>query len=291
MMRRFVRFWILSAVIGNAFLLLAVSVTPCLAVTTATKQHTEEENKDYDYETTTTTTVDDDDDDMQYVRQVLNEHENDNPYDNAYSTEEDYQRHQQESRQRQAQQAQETAHRRAEEREAAFEQQLSQLASSQDRKRARQQKRQDARIVQRILQAFSRQDYYAILGLARRAAVSRRVPPWIPQQVLPPMCRAISKADIKHAYRNMGKRVHPDKNRDGRAEQAFVALEEALTVLYDDARRQAYDQECLKTNRGRVKIHPILRRTHRVLAQTVGTARKFVGPFAVPLGILAVVFV
>lgn len=65
-----------------------------------------------------------------------------------------------------------------------------------------------------------RRDYYEILGIDKNA----------------------SKAEIKKAYRKLALKFHPDKNPDKDAEEKFKDISEAYAVLYDDEKRNRYDQ-------------------------------------------------
>src|SRR2546423_5529093 len=63
-------------------------------------------------------------------------------------------------------------------------------------------------------------DYYATLGLAPTA----------------------SPAEIRRAYRERARRLHPDVNRAPDAAARFAALTEAYETLSDPAHRHAYDR-------------------------------------------------
>src|SRR5262245_10968327 len=64
-------------------------------------------------------------------------------------------------------------------------------------------------------------DYYAILGVAETA----------------------TDDEVKHAYRHLALRHHPDRNPgDRRAEERFKEVSEAYAVLMDPSRRREYDR-------------------------------------------------
>ena len=67
---------------------------------------------------------------------------------------------------------------------------------------------------------MAKRDYYEVLGLTKGA----------------------SKDDIKSAYRKLAKKYHPDVNKEPGAEAKFKEVQEAYDVLFDDNKRQMYDQ-------------------------------------------------
>lgn len=71
-------------------------------------------------------------------------------------------------------------------------------------------------------------DFYKILGINRSA----------------------TKNEVKKAYRNLAKKMHPDKNKDDpQADSKFSDLTAAYEILSDDDKRKLYDrcgEECVK---------------------------------------------
>ena len=67
---------------------------------------------------------------------------------------------------------------------------------------------------------MTKRDYYEILGIKKNS----------------------SKSEIKKAYRKLALKYHPDKNPSKEAEEKFKEISEAYAVLYDDEKRQLYDQ-------------------------------------------------
>ncbi len=54
--------------------------------------------------------------------------------------------------------------------------------------------------------------------------------------------KGASKEEIKKAYKKLAKRYHPDLNKAEDAEAKFKEVNEAVSVLGDDQKRQQYDQ-------------------------------------------------
>ncbi|MEE6634737.1 molecular chaperone DnaJ [Limosilactobacillus pontis] len=67
---------------------------------------------------------------------------------------------------------------------------------------------------------MAEKDYYDILGVSKDA----------------------SEADIKHAYRRLAAKYHPDVNHAPGAEEKFKQINEAYDVLSDQQKRAQYDQ-------------------------------------------------
>lgn len=67
---------------------------------------------------------------------------------------------------------------------------------------------------------MAKRDFYEVLGLNKSA----------------------SKDEIKSAYRKLAKKYHPDINKEPGAEEKFKEVQEAYDILYDDKKRQMYDQ-------------------------------------------------
>ena len=167
-------------------------------------------------------------------------------------------------------------------READFEAEVKRMDAEQ-RKKALKQKKADAKVVNRILRAANAKpepDHYAVLGLRNWEV---HIGPW--------HLFHISTRDVKKAYRNLSRRCHPDKNRDGRAEQAFHALEASAAVLSDGDQRRGYDRRVEARKKKRNKritgtTIDVLDSTRRNVVRVFGTAKRVLGPFSVPVFVL-----
>lgn len=164
-------------------------------------------------------------------------------------------------------------------READFQSSLERMNEDQQ-KAARKQKKKDAKIVKKILKASNRGNHYSVLGLLNFAF-----------KIGPFTFFRPSPKDIKKAYRHRAMKTHPDKNRDGKAQEAFVAVEESAAVLMDDQAREQYDLE-IKTARMEKKER-ILQKLSSIrifvrnkLSWLIWLFHKVLGPFALPILIL-----
>jgi hypothetical protein len=126
------------------------------------------------------------------------------------------------------------------EREAAFTAEIAKMTAK-ERKVACMQKKKDARIVRRILRAANAKhaNHYAVLGLRNWEPITSSAAFKLvslafrfPEVAL----FRISHEAIQEAYRILAMAVHPDKNRDGRAEEACIAVENSAFILTEHAR-------------------------------------------------------
>jgi DnaJ domain len=184
------------------------------------------------------------------------------------------------------------------EREEAFEAELARM-SEEKRKAAIKQKKRDAAVARRVLKAASSENHYAVLGLRnnRELRIPGRsitiIPGYFSLTIPEVKLFHVDNRQIKKAYREKAKTVHPDKSKDGRAVEAFLAVENAASILLDETARAEYDQKVLQHRQARrAKMTGIaqsgLQRGYRVTSQVIGTAKRILGPFAFPVLILAV---
>lgn len=180
-------------------------------------------------------------------------------------------------------------------REAADRARQQQQQHQKEQQRERKRRRRDAREVRRILRAAARGDWYGVLGLWNWDV---RVPgriigfqgrEWLR---LPEFCLfRPSTQDVRKAYRRRSVGVHPDRNRDAQAPEAFRALEEAAALLSDESQRAFYDAQ-IRSERIR-RRDAAMGATIRTVASAAGlvsrtasVARNTLGPFAVPALVL-----
>lgn len=174
-------------------------------------------------------------------------------------------------------------------REAEFEANLARMNEEQ-RKEALRQKKKDAKVVNAILKAFVNQNYYAVLGL-RDLDLTIGPIRLFSYQIGPYTFFRPDAKQIKKAYRGRAMITHPDKNRDGRAQEAFVAVEESASVLGDERMRAEYDSSRHAARlEQRAKVMAIIQMGILLVRQQVSRVvwifRNLLGPFATPILIL-----
>jgi hypothetical protein len=238
-----------------------------------------------------------------YVKEVLEEDQQDHydgymyEDDHASSYQENLRQQEEDSEQRRAAKQegleQEKVDRVAQEREEAFEKELAKM-DKEKQKAAIRQKKKDAKLVRSILKAAENDRHYSVLGIHNWQL---RIPPrefhLAGKKVSIPgvTVKHTTTKDIRKAYRNRALAVHPDKNRDGLAVQAFVAVENSASILSDEKLRQQYDQE--------MKLVAMQRRAEskKVIAGALDSVKRFgskiawifrkvLGPFATPVLII-----
>jgi hypothetical protein len=161
-------------------------------------------------------------------------------------------------------------------------------------KNAKKQKQKDAKIVKQVIKAAKNEDHYGVLGL-RNWEVN--INPWSislgPKKLTVPGFKLfhISPSKIRKAFRKRSMTVHPDKNRDGRANEAFVAVENSASILSDDKLREEYDKKLLKLRlQQRQKVSRVTGDIadigYRALSRAIRVFRSVLGPFALPAFIL-----
>ena len=171
-------------------------------------------------------------------------------------------------------------------REAAYEASLKKM-NEEERKKAQKQKAADAKVVSRILKHASKENHYAVLGI--RNLEFQLGPFYIFNwSVGPFVLFHIKTKEIKRVYRNLARTVHPDKNKDGRCEEAFHAIETSAAVLTDEKQRKDYDKRIISARRRRNKevLEKVMYVSGRIWNGSTGaisTAKKFLGPFSTPI--------
>lgn len=162
----------------------------------------------------------------------------------------------------------------AEEREAKYQAELLRVKDENMRKKLQRQKRRDGQIVKRILRNSTNERHYAVLGLKCK---------WGEIPFGPFKFCSVSPAEIKRAYRIRAREVHPDKNRDGRANEAFDALERSASLLMDPSKKKNYDM--ILAHQRKMALGKAFETLENGW-KAVRTIFKLLGPFATPIAIL-----
>ena len=249
----------------------------------------------------------DDNDDL--LREMMEEQrrlEEENFHEDGHQYDDDYMhRQEQEQSHREQLQREESAaaqerviaqerERIRQQREVEFEENLARMNEEQ-RKAAIRQKMRDAKVVNTILKSFTNHDYYGVLGL-RNLDLTVGPIRLFSYQLGPYTFFRPDAKDIKKAYRGRAMITHPDKNRDGRAQEAFVAVEESAAVLADERMRAAYDtSRHSKRLEQRAKVMGVIQKTISLVQQQISRVvwifRNLLGPFATPILILGCLIV
>ena len=245
----------------------------------------------------------------EFMRELLEEErrleeermrESGHQYDDSYVNQQQEDREYQEQvRQEEADASQERVleqerERIREQRETEFEAKLARMNDDQQ-KAAVKQKKRDAKVVRRILNSFEKGNYYSVLGLLNFEWTIGPVQ-LFSYKLGPFTLFRPSAKDVKKAYRSRAMLTHPDKNRDGRAQEAFVAVEESASILGDETMREEYDmlrKRMRIEQRAKVMavVHKVILTVRQQMAKVVWVFRNLLGPFATPIFILGCLIV
>jgi len=247
-----------------------------------------------------------------YVRQVIEDdqqhygdHYNDHTQEDDDAYNDRQQQHQQEEyvdeEQRRRDMEEQAAREVAADRERKFQAELDRIDDQEQRKIALKQKRIDGKKVRSVLKAAERNDLYKVLGLRN---LTVRIPPFhiniagavkftIPGFTI---LKGATKDVIKKQFRQRAMLVHPDKNRDGRAQEAFVAVQNAASILSDEDQRQRYDAEWKAYRSSKLESHKKLVATSLAAAwaitrKIVKMVQTLLGPFFVPVLIIGALII
>ena len=159
----------------------------------------------------------------------------------------------------------------------------------------RKQRRKDAKIVRQIINAAAHGKQYKVLGLRN---FEIKVPFKIPRREDPMYIEVFrpTNKDIKQAYRQRARMVHPDKNSHTLAEEAFDALDKATSILLDERLRQDYDLAVREIRESRAQdrlifIQMIVSVVYNSTVKFTTIGRRVVGPFMTPVVVLGALIV
>ena len=199
--------------------------------------------------------------------------------------------------------------------------QRKQTKGSTKRKMTKEE-RQDSRIVQRILLASRNGEHYKVLGLKLyeiKVPFEVRIPFYRSLKGLLRRKRNKSHDDvdttqdsntkstyisifrpnnnvIKRAYRQRARLVHPDKNTDPNAAQAFDALDQAAAILMDERLRNDYDMAVrnIRERRAQERIQlfkNVIGVAYSVSSKVSSVGKRVLGPFLTPLIVLGALII
>ena len=244
----------------------------------------------------------------EYVQEVLEEdqrHYGDSNEDSYHYDDEYVERlkQQQQDAERRKQQeeerlAQEKLEKIAAERERQFQRDLAKMNDEQ-RKLAIKQKKRDTNIVKSILKANKHNDYYSVLGIrnwklkipGRKFNIGKYSFGFSGITL-----KHTSTKDIRRAYKQRAKVVHPDKNRDGLASEAFTIVEHAASILTNEQTRNEYDKSyTLMIQQKRQKYINVLNGIGDTIKlrikNVIWVFHKVLGPFAPAVLIISAILI
>lgn len=175
------------------------------------------------------------------------------------------------------------AERIAQKREADYLADLAKVQDEKKKKRMEAQKKRDKKVVSRILSNSEKRRHYQVLGI--RCAYGEF-------QLGPIKICQVQVDQITKAFRSMARKVHPDKNRDGRAAQAFDAVKRSAEILQDASKKREYDAK-IKRQRNE-SIEDIMSTIQTIWLSTLkvlGAMKDVLGPFATPIIILTALII
>lgn len=252
-------------------------------------------------------------DDYDYVKEVLEEEqrhygdEYDNNDSSQESTEEMLRKQQEQANAKQEEQERLRAEKLANERERAFQKDLAKLNEEQ-RKKAMKQKKKDAKLVKNILKWSQKStqvdpktgvikvpNYYKILGLHNwnLALPAKKLEVGPVKLKFPGVTiKKTTQKDIRKAFRLRTKLVHPDKNKDGFAHEAFLAVEHAASVLSEESSRKEYDAQLKAWQQAhRQQQQEVVLNIWRAFRNAIKAVSSVLGPFATPIFVLTAIII
>jgi len=223
---------------------------------------------------------------------TTNEKNNDNEEEEEIIDEEQRRRNEEERLTREADD------RLAAKREQQFQADIDRM-SEEEKNKALKQKKIDGRKVQSVLKAAKHNNLYMVLGIRNW---NLRIPSWEIdirglQFTMPGfIIKETSERDIRKQFRTISKQIHPDKNKDGRAQEAFIAVENAAAILSHKQQRKLYDDEIKLYRSNRLKTNQKLMMTTilsiwNVTSRVVKILKTFLGPFLVSVLIICALII